>query len=212
MPNDTAEATDTSYRTPRDVRINGNPPRIPPLKPEEFTDEVREMTADLQRAAGVPVNGYVPDFIATMLRYPELHTAHTDLALLLMAKGALSVRDRELAVCRVGWLCQAPFEWDSHVAMGKRQAGMTDEEIEWVIVGSSAPGWTEHERAVIRSVEELMEDSMISDETWAVLARTLDYKQLLELPILVGQYMGVAFVQNSIRVNLMPGAVGLSAR
>jgi alkylhydroperoxidase family enzyme len=203
---------DTSYRTPRDVRINGNPPRIPPLKPEEFTDEVREMTANLQRAAGVPVNGYVPDFIATMLRYPELHTVHTDLAILLMAKGTLSARDRELAVCRVGWLCQAPFEWNAHVDAAKRQAGMTDEEIEWVIEGPDAPGWSEHDAAILRAVDELRSDSMISDGTWAVLSKTLDYKQLLEFPILIGQYMGVAFIQNSIRVNLMPGHVGLSAR
>ena len=51
-----------------------------------------------------------------------------------------------------------------------------------------------------------------TDDTWAVLAKTWDDRQLLEFPILVGQYLGVAYQQNSLRNRLMPGHVGLSAR
>jgi alkylhydroperoxidase family enzyme len=122
------------------------------------------------------------------------------------------VRDRELAVMRIGWLCQAPFEWNAHVEMAKRLAGVTAEEVEWVIIGSAAPGWNPHERAILLAVEELLSDAMISDPTWTTLAQSWDERQLLEFPILVGQYMGVAFQQNSIRVRLMPNHVGLSAR
>jgi alkylhydroperoxidase family enzyme len=196
----------------RDAAIFGLPARIPPLAPEDFTPEVHALTAELQKAAGVPLDGYVPDYIATVLRYPTLYRSHSDLALFLMANGALSARDRELAVLRTGWLCRAPFEWNAHVEMGKRVAGITDAEIEWVIIGAAAPGWGAHDRAIIRAVEELFEDAMITDETWAVLAAGLDERQLMELPVLVAQYMGVAFLQNSLRVKLMPGYVGLSAR
>jgi alkylhydroperoxidase family enzyme len=196
----------------REAEIIDKPPRIAPLKPEEFTPEVRQITDDLQRAVGLEPNGQVPDFVATMLRYPALHHAHTELALMLMTKGTLSDRDRELAVLRVGWLCQAPFEWNAHVNVGKRLAGITSEEIERVTIGSSAPGWDEHDRAILRAVEEMHDDAMISEETWTILAKRLDEKQLLELPILVGQYQGVAFIQNSLRVTLMPGDIGLTAR
>jgi 4-carboxymuconolactone decarboxylase len=55
-------------------------------------------------------------------------------------------------------------------------------------------------------------DAMISDETWDVLAKTYDEAQLLELPILIGQYLGVAFLQNSLRVVLPEGYQGLRAR
>lgn len=196
----------------REAEILGRPPRIPPLKPEEFTPEVRQITDDLQRAVGIEPNGRVPEFVATMLRYPALHQAHTELALALMTRGALSHRDRELAVLRTGWLCQAPYEWNSHVTIGKRLAGLSTEEIERVTVGSSAPEWSDDDRAILRAVEELHDDAMISEETWAALAARLDDKQLLELPILIGQYQGVAFLQNSIRATLMPGDVGLTAR
>jgi alkylhydroperoxidase family enzyme len=195
----------------REAEIIDKPPRIPPLKPEEFTPEIREITDNLQRAVGLVPDGKVPEFVATMLRYPKLNQAHTELALTLM-NGTISERDRELAVLRVGWLCQAPFEWNAHVNVGKRKAGLTTEDIERVTIGSSAPGWSEADRGILRAVEELISDAMISEETWALLSKRLSYEQLLELPILVGQYLGVAFLQNSIRATLMPGDIGLTAR
>ncbi len=195
----------------REAEIIGKPPRIPPLKPEEFTPELRVITDNLQRAAGLVPNGAVAEFIATMLRYPALHQAHTDLALVVM-QGTLSPRDRELAILRTGWLLQAPYEWNAHVNIGKRLAGMSSEEIERITIGSTAPGWSDDDRAVLQAAEELFADAMISDATWTALARRLDQKQLLELPVLIGQYTGVAYVQNSIRARLMPGDIGLRAR
>src|SRR5438067_553883 len=67
-------------------------------------------------------------------------------------------------------------------------------------------------RAGLRATEELHETSTISDETWEVLARTLDDKQLIELPMLAGHTHGVAYVQNALKLRLMPGNQGLSAR
>ena len=53
---------------------------------------------------------------------------------------------------------------------------------------------------------------MISDETWAVLARWLDDSQLIELPMIAGHYHMVAFVQNSLRFPIRECNPGLSAR
>jgi 4-carboxymuconolactone decarboxylase len=196
----------------REAAITGRPPRIAPMAPEDFTEEMRESTRALRRAAGLPPEGVVPEYVATALRHPTLYRAHTALAILLMSQGALSPRDRELAVLRTGWLCGAPFEWGEHVAMGKRVAGISDAEIERVTAGSAAPGWDEHDRAILSAAEELHDDAMISQPTWDVLARRLNDQQLIELPILIAQYMGVAFVQNSLRVRMMEGNAGLAAR
>jgi len=196
----------------REAEILGKPPRILPLRPEEFSPEARQITDALHQAVGLPPNAPVPDFIATMLRYPLLHRVHTELALVLMSQGALSDRDRELAVLRVGWLCQAPYEWNSHVNVAKRLAGLTTDEIERVTIGSTAPEWSEADRTLLRAVEEMLEDSLISEKTWTALAERLTEQQLLELPVLVGQYLGVAYLQNSMRATLMPGQIGLAAR
>jgi alkylhydroperoxidase family enzyme len=53
---------------------------------------------------------------------------------------------------------------------------------------------------------------MISDATWGALAQHLDEQQLIELPVVIGQYQAVAYYQNSLRLRLHSGNAGLSAR
>ena len=208
MPHDAVAARSAA----REARILGHPPRIAPMRPEELTPQVRALKREIDRAADLEgMIEEVSDWLATVLRHPRLLSAHTKLAVTVM-DGLLPPRDRELVVLRTGWLCQAPFEWGGHVELAKRIAGMSSDEIEWVITGSSAPGWGVHDRAVLRAVEELHADAMISDETWAVLAQSYDERQLMELPILMGQYLGVAYLQNSLRVVLPEGYQGLRAR
>ena len=64
--------------------------------------------------------------------------------------------------------------------------------------------------ALLKALEQSGE--CIDRETWATLAKTLTEAQLIELPIVVGQYLGVAFLQNSVRIRLLPTNPGLTAR
>lgn len=200
----------------REALITGKPPRIQPLAPEEFTDEVLraiEATTQIRPQPGAgpaAAAAQVPEIFRTMVRHPELYSLHAQMARLFF-RGALSPRDRELAILRVGWLCQAPFEWGEHVPIAKG-VGLSEEEIERVTRGSEMPGWSDHDRAILRAVEELRADAMISDETWSVLAGDLDDRQLIELVMLVGQYETVAYYQNALRLRLREGNAGLSAR
>ncbi len=123
----------------------------------------------------------------------------------------LTPRDRQLAILRTTWLCQAPYAWGEHVKHSTR-IGFRSEVIERVTQGSAAPGWNEHERAILRAVEELYEDAMISDATWEILSKCLNEKQLFELPVLVGQFTTVAYFQNALRLRLSEGNSGLRAR
>jgi 4-carboxymuconolactone decarboxylase len=205
-----AESPSAPDTRAREALILGRPPRIPPLKPSELGKEASETALAMRKAATGSDSDEVTEFTATMLRHPALYRCHVALGVQLYG-GALAPRDRELAVLRIGWLCKAPYEWGEHVKIGKR-AGLTPEEIERVIRGSMAPGWNEDDRTIIRAAEELLEDAMISDQTWAALSRRLDEKQLIELPLLVGNYVALAYFQNSLRLRLIPGNPGLSAR
>jgi alkylhydroperoxidase family enzyme len=195
----------------RDQDVAGHPPRLAPLKPDEVGADAEKVMDEVRDALGLPPTANKGEYMAIMARDPALYQRHTALAVELVKNG-LSPRDRELVVLRVAWLCQAPFEWGEHVKAGKRVANMTDEEIDWIKRGSSAPGWNENDRTILRAVEELHDKAMISDETWAALARRLNDKQLIALPLLVGQYQGTAFLQNSLRVPLLPTNPGLTAR
>jgi len=203
-------STDTAAR---DADIIGKPPRLPAVLPEARTEQQQQL---LDRVGTIVVDGVCQprqdtDSIAILIRHPELYEAHIELSKKFLANAEISVRDRELAILRVGWLSQAPFEWASHVKIGK-QNGITSDEIEWLIAGSAASGWNDHERAVLCAVEELNFDSMITDKTWATLEQTYSDKQLIELVMLIGQYKALAYLQNSLRLPLTPNKEGLTAR
>ncbi len=200
----------TQTRGPEQVRqredlILGNPQRISP--PTEITEEMRALAAP---PPGYGRPGELPEIFAIMLHAPEMLRHYTALSTCLLAGGKLAPRDRELAILRMGWLCQAPYEWGEHVKIGKK-AGLTTQEIECLREGSTAPGWSPHDRAIVQAVEELFADAMISNATWDVLAKTLDARQLVELPILIGHYQGLAYFLNSVRIRLREGNPGLSA-
>jgi alkylhydroperoxidase family enzyme len=180
------------------------------------TEQLRAVLADDAKTAALSPQvladlNRLPEIVLTMLHHAELFALHTEVGLQLLARGALSFRDRESAVLRIAWLCQAPYEWGEHVIVGKR-FGLTSDDIARVIEGPEAAGLDEHESAVLRAVDELHGDAMISDATWRTLAKRLDERQLIELPIIVGQYQTVAYYQNSLRLRLHTGNLGLKAR
>lgn len=217
--------------------VGGGEPRISPLDVDELTDDLLQIVtrmiqvnlaigsrdqemlnelmavpeADAAAAGMSAMLAALPEIVRTMLRHPELFARQTDIGIQLLGQGALSGRDRELAILRIGWLCKAPYEWGEHVHVAKK-VGITSEEIERITIGSAAPEWCEHERAILCAVEELYEHAMISDATWATLAKCLDDRQLIELPIVIGQYQTVAYYQNSLRLRLHDGNLGLKAR
>lgn len=204
--------TTTDTQT-RQEYILGKPPRLPALPPEERTEEQQRVLDELGMIVvdGVRQPRTDVESLRILIRHAELYNAHVEVARKLLSDGEMSIRDRELAILRIGWLSQAPFEWSAHVKIAKRN-GVTSEEVARVIEGSSAAGWSDHDRALIRAMEELHFDSMITDETWATLAESYSDRQLIELAILAGQYKTVAYLQNSLRLPLPPNSEGLKAR
>lgn len=200
----------------RHRQVLGQPPRLPPLDRQSVAAEVQAATAHLRGgvvgdAPAMPLDA-IPEIMFTMCRYPDLWQKIMDLSIQIQGPNSvLPLRDRKLLILRTGWLCQAPYEFGEHVNLAKR-AGLTTQEIERIIVGSSAPEWNAHERALLRAVEELHEDAMIGDKTWAQLSQRLNEHQLVELTVLIGQFVATAYFQNSLRLRLERGNKGLAAR
>jgi alkylhydroperoxidase family enzyme len=194
----------------RQKEILGPPQRISPLPLGDFSDEAAALALGVRDALGYSQD-IVPDYFATMIRHPDLYRLQMEAGAVLLGSGAILPRERELAVLRVGWLCGAPYEWSSHVDIA-RKLGLERADFERITAGSAAEGWTDHERAILRGVEELVERHMICDETWAALARSWDERQLIEFPALVGNYITIALIQNSLRIRLNKGSLGLMER
>jgi alkylhydroperoxidase family enzyme len=197
----------------REEYIRGRPPRLPILPPEERTRRQQQLLDEMSMVVVDGVRKPREDMPALeiMIRHAELYQAHLEVAQKYLSDCEMPIRDRELAILRIAWLSQAPFEWGAHVKIAKR-IGITPEEIERVIEGSSATLWSRHDRAIVRAMEELHFDSMITDGTWADLQEFYNDKKLIELTILAGQYKTVAYYQNSLRLPLPEAYIGLSAR
>ncbi len=209
-PSEETSGYDAAAIAARDLEINGKPPRIAPLSEEELNGDALDLITRLRSSINASAVTEIPEYFRIMVKHPAVFRCALEMGTVIF-KGQLPPRDRELAVLRIGWLSRAPYEWGEHVDIGKRY-GVTAEEIERVIQGSSAPGWSEHDAAVLRAVEELLADHMICDATWATLAKTFSEPQLIEFVTMVGQYVTTGYVQNSLRMRLAKDNPGLTYR
>jgi len=171
------------------------PVRIPPLPRPEHDERARELLDPIS------VNGRDLHIFSTLIRHPRLFARWSAFGGTLLRRGELAARHRELLIMRTAWHCHAHYEWGQHVAFA-RAAGISEAELAAVPVGPEAPGWSELDAALLRAADELHDGAWITDATWAVLAGELDEHQLIEVPMVVGQYHLVAFTLNSLGVEL----------
>jgi len=195
----------------RTGEVLGKGERLPRLSEADLDERHLTAIERLRLIYGYPEGTPLAHFFATLANSPEFFAGYISLGVTATEQSALPRRVREMAVLRAGWLYGAPYMWGEHVH-ATRGTLFTSEEIDRITLGSQAEGWCDLDRGVLRAVEELHRDAMISDTTWDQLAVHLDSRQLLELPILVGHYATTAFLQNSLRTPLNAHNPGLTAR
>jgi alkylhydroperoxidase family enzyme len=172
-------------------------PRLEPLDIDEIDSEIRSRFG----------TGKILNIFRTLAHHPKLMTRWLVFGNHILAKNSLSARDRELAILRVGWLCQAEYEWAQHaeIALG---CEITKEEIKRVTLGPDADGWGDREVAILRAADELVGDAFIGDETWKALSSFYSKEQLMDLVFTVGQYNLVSMALNTLGVQLEDGVKG----
>jgi alkylhydroperoxidase family enzyme len=182
-------------------------PRIPPVDLDAVDPETRALLEPLSRMRGTDVN--VLNVFTTLAQHPKLMKRWLVFANHVLTKSSLTPRDRELAILRTGWRCHAPYEWGQHTAIA-REVEITDDEIARVAAGPDAPGWSEHDAALLRAVDELHDDATIHDDTWRTLASRYDTHQLMDLVFAIGQYHLVSFALNAFGVERDDGVTGVA--
>lgn len=133
--------------------------------------------------------------------HPELAQAFFTFNGHLLLASTLSVRDRELVVLRVASLRDAPYEWAQHQVIAG-DAGIDPAEVARVRFGPDAPGWSTLDAALLRAVDELVQDAGLTQPTWATLSASYKTEQLLDLVFTIGAYDLLAMVFNTFGVQL----------
>jgi 4-carboxymuconolactone decarboxylase len=177
-------------------------PRLAPLTELEWNEQQAKFLKPLKREDGSVLNVF-----ATLGRHPKLFENWMKFAWYVMGDQTLPPRDREILILRIGWLCQAKYEFGQHTLAGK-SVGLTDNEISRVTKGPDDPGWSKFDAALIRSADELYYDAIISDATWKILSEHYSEEQLMDVIATVGQYNLVSWMLNSCGVQLEKGVPG----
>lgn len=167
-------------------------PRIPLVNDDEASDLQRELMAPFEQ------NGRIDNVFRTMARHPELMKRWLPFVRHVLFKSTLSLREREIVILRIGWLCRSEYEWAQHVRGGKR-AGLNDAEIERIGIGS---GLSAKEDLLLRTVGELYANDCISAHTWQALSSHYTREQLMDIVFTVGQYNMVSMALNSFGVEV----------
>ena len=117
---------------------------------------------------------------------------------------SLPPRWRHFLIIRVAAVRRSQYVWAQHVFQA-RDAGLTDEEMSRIAIGPDAPFFTPFEAALVRSVDEFVDDGHIADETWAMLTEELDEAQMLDVMFTIGCYVTVGAMTKSVGLEIDPG-------
>jgi alkylhydroperoxidase family enzyme len=167
-------------------------PRIPALEPADWTPAVRAMLDP--SGNGRPV----ANVYRTYAQHPALYAPRQVLSEYIRTGSTLSPRVREMAILRIGFLCQSEYEWTAHARAG-RAAGLSNDEVQRIAEGPEA-GWGADDAALLQAVDDLYANDRVAPATWARLATRLDRKQLLDVLIAAGGYRMVSMSLNTFGV------------
>jgi len=116
----------------------------------------------------------------------------------LLTDLALDPLLRELTILQVGRLA-ARYEWEHHLAAA-RACGATAEQIAALERGDLTP-FTSEQRAVLEFTADMVRDGEVPDDRYAALAAHLNPREIVELSLVAGTYLGLARIMTALRID-----------
>src|SRR5208283_1666063 len=160
--------------------------RLKQVSLNEASPEIRKIYAqffgerDPVAAPGTPT-GTPGDYWTTFALVPDiLKMSYDSLFALLQPGRALKPRYRELAILRTGIVGDSRFEYSQHLKVA-RLVGIAEEQLEAIKGWAVSDKFSDAERAVMQSTDEIVGRNLVEDETFAALKTHLSDEQIMEL-------------------------------
>jgi 4-carboxymuconolactone decarboxylase len=157
------------------------PDRLPPPDRASISEEISELVALTER------DGRAPGTIELLAHAPTLLGPFLGWAAALARNGALAPRHHEILALRIAHLCRSNFEFVEHRQFAL-EAGMSAEEIDAIRTHPDDDRFSESELALLDATDELHHEARVSEATYERLAGHFGPDQLVEIPMVVGQY------------------------
>jgi 4-carboxymuconolactone decarboxylase len=169
-------------------------PRLDPLSESEQNDEQRALMAKAGAAPQLNI-------FRTLVRHPDLYRASMRFGAYVLGASTLEGRSRELLILRTAHLCRCTYEVYQHRRIGPL-VGLAVEELDRIVIGPSAPEWSQSDRVLLQAADELHASQSMSEATHAALAKDWNEKQLMDIVFTVGHYTVISMFLNTFRVQI----------
>jgi len=173
---------------------NGGVDRLPPIAPEDWTEEQRRAAQEVIAGAR---GALVPPFIP-LLRSPELMTHAQRMGEYLRYRSAIGKRLSELAILVTARQWSQPVEWAIHAPIAIN-VGIDPGIVESIAQGKRPAQMSAEEAAVHDFCIELHRNKAVSDATWARAIERLGEKGAVDLIGICGYYAMLSMVMNAAR-------------
>ena len=156
-------------------------PRIPYRDPEDAPEPIREVIAETPLAL-LRIVAHADTAFEPWLRYSNALLRRLELDPLL----------RELAILQVARLSGSEYEWTQHVPIAE-SFGASAEAIAAVEAGRDEdPALEPGHAAILSFTREVVSDGAAGEEAVAAMRERLGERQLVELLLVIGNYLGLA--------------------
>ena len=181
------------------------PDRLPTDVPYRLV--VPEPEPRLRTARLTPLDGPGIAVSRTFARHSALAQPRSRRANYINRVSPLTPHDREILILRIGWDCQAVYEWAKHVGtVGRaRDHGVNPTA---VAEGPNAPNASTLDAMLHRTVDELYQNVTLSDETWTALTTHYDLVEAMSAIYTPSSYRATSMSLNTYGVQLEDGDEG----
>jgi len=164
--------------------------KIPLPSDDDLPEEIREIVS----SSPLNVTRMMANAPASFLGFQKFATG-------VLFKSKFDPRKREIAVCRIGHITKANYEWTHHVRLAK-SLGVTDEEIS--IIGSKNPvtSLDEEGNLLCRVADEISLDVRLSDDALSRILDRFGVQEGTELILCCSYFNMISRFLESTRVEL----------
>ncbi len=174
----------------------------------EYAVSEDDATGDAGAAALAPLierivaeRGGLLNLYRMLLNSPPIAEGWLAMGTAVRHRSSLDGRARELAICRVGQLNGATYEWEHHVPIAKRE-GVSDAQIAALTAWSESDAFDDRERALLAYADTMTRDVVVPDDVFAAVRAHFDRRELVELTTTIAFYNMVSRVLVALGVDL----------
>ena len=179
--------------------MNDHDDRLPPLPPEQWTDEQRVQAEEIIRGPrGALLSPFVP-----LLRSPELMGHAQRMGEYLRYRSTIGLALSELAILVTARHWTQQVEWAIHVPIALR-AGVTADTIDAIAQGRRPAHLGDDEQRVHDLCTELHHHQSVSNVTWHRVVERFGEQGAVDLVGINGYYTFLSMVMNAARTPVPP--------